>query len=89
MSFWPPRWSPTSPSHATEAEKKLLSRLGPLAGILRPFQVQLDEQRSMNTIVIDQNPEKKDKPVLVMAHGYGAGLGFFYRTFLGIFENTQ
>ncbi|KAI9008195.1 Alpha/Beta hydrolase protein [Gaertneriomyces semiglobifer] len=98
-------WTPTSPSLAQEAEARLLSRMIYFRRddaekenhshemIARVGLVDLGEGRMINTLVIDRISESErtlpHKNVLVMCHGYGAGLGFFYRNYAGLSQSLS
>ena len=56
--------------------------------------VDIGEDRLINTLKLTQpspDSNKESKRTLVMAHGYGAGLGFFYRNYpaLGRLQDLQ
>ncbi|KAI8900731.1 Alpha/Beta hydrolase protein [Globomyces pollinis-pini] len=109
-------WTPTSTAQGYGAEQTLLNRVLSFNlpfSITRPFAqlglVKLDDQKSINTLVIGQHASKyihldstnskildsndtlslnsndtfniNQKKNLVMTHGYGAGLGFFYKNY--------
>nr|GMC50332.1 probable 1-acylglycerol-3-phosphate O-acyltransferase [Ipomoea batatas] len=92
-SLWPSalRWIPTSTDHTIAAERRLLSlvktpytqehvNIGcalPRSKI-RWFQSTSSKPRFINTVTFDS---KEGCPTLVMLHGYGASLGFFFRNF--------
>jgi pimeloyl-ACP methyl ester carboxylesterase len=53
--------------------------------------VDIGQDRLINTLKLTTQDAAKPKRTLVMAHGYGAGLGFFYRNYpaLGKLEDFQ
>eukprot|EP00835_Amoeboradix_gromovi_P001817 NODE_91_length_21779_cov_0.171356.p7 type:complete len:339 gc:universal NODE_91_length_21779_cov_0.171356:11408-12424(+) len=68
--FWP-----TSQAKSDVAEKRLLGN------IQRNYKIgwiKLDDNRAINTLFI---PAKHQKRVLVVTHGYGVGLAYFFKTY--------
>ena len=95
--FWP-----TSAEKAYEAESQLLEFAGfDLLDSSHVFWDQIPIESEFNTIpqspelintFIYQNAKEADSSVsvdVVLAHGFGAGLGFWYRNFKGISELLQ
>lgn len=87
-------WTPTSQVKSFAAEEKLLSHSLSLAGTESSLEkpaceiglVQISEDRFINTLSIKAKTHT-DKNVVIL-HGYGAGLGFFYRNFAPISKES-
>ena len=68
-------WWPTSPIKSELAERTLLGEIG------RDYKlgwIKLDKERAINTLYI---PAKNQKSVILIAHGFGSGIGFFFKTY--------
>ncbi|CAO3626728.1 unnamed protein product [Cunninghamella echinulata] len=84
-------WWQQSPTTALHAEGRLLQRMMPTSDsfvhpVLNKYQNQQQQQQYLwdaNTTVNSENnqsfKEEKTNNNLVICHGYGAGLGFFYK----------
>uniref|UniRef100_A0A7C8YAU6 AB hydrolase-1 domain-containing protein n=2 Tax=Opuntia streptacantha TaxID=393608 RepID=A0A7C8YAU6_OPUST len=85
------RWIPSSTDRIIDSEKRLLSLVktpykseqisigtGPPGSKIRWFRSSSNKPRFINTVTFDC---KEDAPTIVLVHGYGASLGFFFRNF--------
>ncbi|KAJ3272740.1 hypothetical protein HDV01_005268 [Terramyces sp. JEL0728] len=72
-------WAPTSPQTGYKAEKKLLETEIQLDDNTHVGFVEIGKNRLINTLTLNFNPDNQKN--LVMTHGYGAGLGFYYKNY--------
>lgn len=87
-------WSPTSNFKAVIAETKLLSRQllisgkgrGPAAEV---GLVNIGDDLFINTLLIPSQKNNFPRKNLVITHGYGAGLGFFFRNYAAISKHSD
>ena len=85
------QWWASGRSSAVEAQKAVLSFLPffPSSDDKRVAKVNLVKLSGKNRVINELEITRGDEPVertLVMVHGYGAGLGLFYRYPLGIWD---
>ncbi|KAJ3256272.1 hypothetical protein HK103_005635 [Boothiomyces macroporosus] len=72
-------WAPTSLVNGYKAEKKLLETEIQFDDKTSVGYVELDKNKRINTLTLTAHPSNQKN--LVMTHGYGAGLGFYYKNY--------
>jgi len=81
--FWP-----TNDKRLFKSQDTLLGYAG--VGV-RQFQVDIGNGNHINTVEIisEGKRDEENETVLVVGHGFGAGLGFFFKNFQGIVKDTN
>lgn len=69
-------WYRTSEELLRNSEREVLSLTGLPSHKLRSHAVPIGNGDHLNTLITGN----EDLPPLVLVHGYGAGIGFWYRT---------